>query len=336
MMQVSAGLFFSQEADQMFIPHPTCSPVGNAGYQRVFKPGKLTLGMFFPIEAFDGDMPTMQNQVALAQHAERARFASLAFRDVPLRDPHFGDSGQVFDVWPYLGYIAGQTQEIALLTAAVVLPLRHPIHIAKAAASVDQLSNGRLLLGVASGDRPVEFPAFDVDFDTRGAAFREEMELLKIYWGEYFPRVDSRFGHLAGADVIPKPVASHIPLLVTGHSQQDLAWIAEHADGWMTYPRSIAAQEQVIKRWRDTVTAVLPGQYKPLVQSYFIDLTDDPHASPTPIHLGHRLGRNALLAHLRVSRSIGVDHLIFNLKYGKRPAAEVLQELGEFVVPEFA
>ena len=319
----------------MFTPNTTQSPTSNAGYQRVFKPGKLTLGVFFPIEAFNGDMPTMQNQVALAQFAERAGFASLAFRDVPLRDPNFGDSGQVFDVWPYLGYIAGQTKEISLLTAAVILPLRHPIHTAKAAASVDQLSHGHLLLGVASGDRPVEFPAFGVDFETRGQAFREKLELLKLCWSQYFPQVDSSFGYMAGADVIPKPVASHVPLLVTGNSQQDLSWIAEHADGWMSYPRSIEAQEQVVKRWRDAVETVSPRQYKPFTQSYFIDLVDEPNAAATPIHLGQRLGRNALLMHLRASKRIGVDHLIFNLKYGKRPAEEVLQELAEFVLPEF-
>ena len=319
----------------MFTPNNTQSPTSNAGYQRVFKPGKLTLGVFFPIEAFNGDMPTMQNQVALAQFVERAGFASLAFRDVPLRDPNFGDSGQVFDVWPYLGYIAGNTKEIALLTAAVILPLRHPIHTAKAAASVDQLSHGRLLLGVASGDRPVEFPAFGMDFEARGQAFREKIAQLKTYWSEYFPQVDSSFGYMANADVIPKPVASHVPLLVTGHSQQSLNWIAEHADGWMSYPRSIDAQEQVVQRWRDAVATVSPGQYKPFTQSYFIDLADEPNEAATPIHLGHRLGRNALLMHLRASKRIGVDHLIFNLKYGKRPAEEVLQELAEFVLPEF-
>ena len=67
----------------------------------------------------------------------------------------------------------------------------------------------------------------------------------------------------------------------------------------------------------------------------FIDLAESPNEAATPIHLGHRLGRNALLVHLRASKRIGVDHMIFNVKYGKRPAGEVLQELAEFVLPEF-
>eukprot|EP01036_Dinobryon_divergens_P020502 gene20502-28129_t len=149
----------------MYTPNPNQSPTANRGWQRVFQRGKLTLGIMFPIEAFERDQPTMHNQVALAQFAEKAGFSSLGFRDVPLRDPNFGDVGQVFDPWAYLGYMAAQTTEIALLTASIILPLRHPIHIAKAAASIDQLSNGRLLLGIATGDRMVEFPAFDVDFE---------------------------------------------------------------------------------------------------------------------------------------------------------------------------
>lgn len=320
----------------MYTPNPNQSPTANRGWQRLFQRDKLTLGIMFPIEAFERDQPTMQNQVALAQFAEKSGFASLGFRDVPLRDPNFGDVGQVFDPWVYLGYMAAQTTEIALLTASIILPLRHPIHIAKAAASIDQLSNGRLVLGIATGDRIVEFPAFNVDFESRGAMFREEVELLKIYWSEFYPQVSNGFGYLQDADVIPKPIASHVPLLVTGHSQQDLGWIARNADGWMSYPRSIEAQAQVLQRWRDTVEAELPGQYKPFTQSYFIDLADNPNEAPTPIHLGHRLGRNALLVHLRASKRIGVDHLIFNVKYGKRPGGEVLQELAEFVLPEFA
>lgn len=320
----------------MLLPNPHQPPQLNPGYRRVFQRRKLTLGIMFPIEAFERDEPTMQNQVTLAQFAEKAGFASLGFRDVPLRDPGFGDIGQIFDPWVYLGYIAAQTSEIALLTASIILPLRFPIHVAKAAASVDQLSGGRLLLGVASGDRVVEFPAFNVDYESRGAMFRDALGLLKIYWANQYPQVTSNFGHFSGADVIPKPVASHVPLLVTGHSQQDLAWIARYADGWMSYPRSIEAQAQIVQRWRDTVEAELPGEYKPFTQSYFIDLADNPNEAPTPIYLGSRLGRNALLVHLRASKRIGVDHLIFNIKYGKRPADEVLQELAEFVLPEFA
>ena len=73
------------------------------GFRKMFAPGRLTLGVFFPIEAFKGDQPTMRNQERLARRAEELGFAALWFRDVPLRDPTFGDIGQVFDPWVYLG-----------------------------------------------------------------------------------------------------------------------------------------------------------------------------------------------------------------------------------------
>lgn len=76
------------------------------GFKKMFAPGQLTVGIFFPIEAFERDEPTMRDQERLARRAEELGFAGLWFRDVPLRDPNFGDIGQVFDPWVYLGWIA--------------------------------------------------------------------------------------------------------------------------------------------------------------------------------------------------------------------------------------
>src|SRR4051812_47174054 len=114
-------------------------PTSLPGYRRVFAPDRLTLGVFFPIEAFAGDRPTMVDQIELSRHAEQSRVAALWVRDVPLRDPSFGDVGQVYDPWVWLGYIAAATRDIALATGAIVLPVRHVLHVAKAAASVDRL-----------------------------------------------------------------------------------------------------------------------------------------------------------------------------------------------------
>ena len=167
----------------MLTPSPHAAPQANPGFSRMFARGSLTLGLTFAIESYPGDAPTMQDQIPLARKAEHAGFAALGVRDVPLRDPGFGDLGQIYDPWTWLGYVAGQTESIALFPAAIVLPLRHPLHTAKAAASIDQLTGGRLVLGIASGDRPVEFPAFGVDRDERGAMFREQVLPLMVQAG---------------------------------------------------------------------------------------------------------------------------------------------------------
>lgn len=311
----------------------TARPGDSKGFRRMFAPGRLTLGVFFPIEAFQRDEPTMRDQERLAKRAEELGFAALWVRDVPLRDPSFGDIGQIYDPWVYLGWIAAQTRDIALATGSVILPLRHPLHTAKAAASVDRLSGGRLVLGVASGDRPVEFPAFGVDVDKRGTLFRENLAVLRTVLTRNFPRIQSSYGVMQGTtDLVPKPVGA-LPILITGTSRQSLEWIAGHADGWITYPRSLAQQAERAAHWHATVTAVRPGVFTPFVQSLYIDLTADPDHPSQPIHLGFRGGRNVLFQFLDALRRAGVNHVILNVKYGARDAAEVIDEIGRDVLP---
>jgi luciferase-type oxidoreductase len=303
------------------------------GFRRMFRPHQLRVGVFFPIEAFQRDEPTMRDQEGLAQRAQALGFAALWFRDVPLRDPSFGDIGQIFDPWVYLGWIGAQTRSIALATGSIVLPLRHPLHVAKAAASVDRLSGGRLVLGVASGDRPVEFPAFGVDIERRAALFREDFEVIHRVLESEFPVLKSSTGVLTGAaDLVPKPIG-RLPMLVTGNSGQPLPWIAEHSDGWITYPRGIERQAEVVARWQSHVLEAAPGRFKPFTQSLYVDLADDPHLPPKPIHLGFKAGRHFLLRFFEALRGIGVNHVILNLKYGARPAGEVLEEIGAEVLP---
>ena len=239
----------------------------------------------------------------------------------------------MFDPWVYLGWIAAHTSTIALATGSLVLTLRHPLHTAKGAASVDQLSGNRLVLGIASGDRPVEFPAFGVDFDQRAALFRDNLRVVRAVLAEQFPPLQSSYGMLSGtADLVPKPITA-VPMLVTGHSGQPLEWIAQHADGWITYPRGLERQAEAVAQWRAAVAMAAPGVFKPFVQSFYVDLSDDPDEAPTPIHLGFRGGRRFLLRFFEALRAIGVNHVILNFKYGARSAGDVLEEIGEEIIP---
>lgn len=302
------------------------------GYSRMFKENRLTLGLFFPLESYEGSVPEMniEKQLKLAKRAEELNFAALFVRDVPLHDPYFGDVGQIYDPWVYLGYIAAHTQKIALGTASIILTLRHPLHVAKAAASVDRLSGERLVLGVATGDRPIEFPAFSVNFEERGALFQEAVSVMKQAWKEGFPTIQSQRVDLTNGDLLPKPRLSDIPVLVTGHSSQSPEWIAQNGDGWMYYPRNIKFQAELIKHWR-----TFTDQFKPFSQSLYIDLMEDPNHAPVPIHLGFKIGRKPLIEFLEFLQNVGVNHVIINLKYGHRPVEDVIEELGAEVVPHF-
>lgn len=302
------------------------------GYSRMFQENNLTLGLFFPLESYEGSIPEMniEKQMKLAKRAEELNFAALFVRDVPLYDPHFGDVGQIYDPWVYLGYIAAHTENIALGTASIILTLRHPLHVAKAAASIDKISGERLVLGVATGDRPIEFPAFSVDPEERGTLFQESIFVMKRAWEENFPAVRSPRVNLWNGDILPKPRLSDIPVLVTGHSSQSPEWIAQNSDGWMYYPRNLKFQTELIKNWRS-----LTDRFKPFSQSLYVDLTEDPNHAPVPIHLGFRIGRNPLIEFIEGLKNAGVNHVIINLKYGRRPVEEVIDELGEEVLPHF-
>jgi len=306
-------------------------PLVHPGFRAVFSQPRLTLGLFFPIEAYRGDTPTMLGQDTLARRAEELGFAALWFRDVPLRDPAFGDVGQIYDPWVYLGRVAALTRKIALVTGAIVLPLRHPLHVAKAAASVDRLSGGRFVLGLATGDRPAETVAFGVSLDSRAERFQEHFRVLRSAWTES-PASDLP-PHLAayGLELVPKPVHGELPILVVGRSQQSLEWIARQAQGFVTYPRPPVEQQRVIGGYRAAAEAA--GVLPHVAQSLYVDLLEEKNAAPRPIHLGWALGREPLIILLESYRRLGIAHVVLNLKYGSRPAAEVVEEIGSEVLP---
>jgi len=294
----------------------------------------LTLGIGFPIEAYDGPVAELTHQISRAKVAEHGDFAVVWCRDIPVYDPSFGDVGQIYDPWVWLGYVAAKTSKIALGTGSIILPLRAPVDTAKAACSVDQLSAGRLVFGVASGDRPVEYSVFKKPFDDRGDQFVESFDIVR----ELSHRPSGWNNQLVvqknQLNVLPKSHTGDLPMFVTGNSRQSLEWIARQADGWLMYPRPLPVQQATVSDWQSAVEAH-GSEWKPFAQSLYIDLTENPNDKPTRIHLGFRLGRNPLIAHLESLRDCGVNHVLFNVKFSSRSVDDVLAELIEFVTPLF-
>ncbi|MEO0860080.1 MAG: TIGR03571 family LLM class oxidoreductase [Pseudomonadota bacterium] len=311
-------------------------PQINGAYNTVFRPGRLSIGVVIPLEAYAvGAAPTMRDHIAMAQLADRLGFASLWLRDVPFNVPSFGDPGQMFDPFVYLGTLAAVTEDIALGTSSIILPLRHPAHVAKAAATADVLSGGRLLLGVASGDRPEEYPAMAQSYPDRGARFCDSVAYIRAVGGAY-PQHDAAQGNLSGQiDMLPKPHGVRLPLLITGGSQQSPDWVAANGDGWMTYPRDAASQGRVIAEYRARLAAT--GQSdKPVMQSLYVDLLDQADAPARPIHLGFQSGTNALRRYLGDIQALGVNHVAVNLRFNSAPIDATLRRLADALLPEFS
>lgn len=310
------------------------------GFHRVFAPNRLTLGFILPLEGYpDGPAPTMREHAELTRAADDLGFAALWARDVPTYDPNFGDVGQVFDPFTYLSFLASNTRRIALGTAAAVVTLRHPVHLAKQATSVDVLSGGRLLLGMASGDRPSEYPLFNLEaeYPLRGERFQEAYAMVRTASEQRFPTAAfARYGEFHGnLDVVPKPFASRLPGLVVGRSRQEIDWIARNTDGWFFYFTDLQRTASLTAIWRDAVQKAAGDVFKPFAQGMFFELLEDPDAPVRPIHSGMAAGRNCLNDYLGALRDVGVNHVAFNPKMSRRPFKEVLQELSEFVLPNF-
>jgi luciferase-type oxidoreductase len=264
-------------------------------------------------------VPDLAIHAELAELADALGFRALWVRDVPLYDPSFGDAAQVFEVFSYLGFLAGVTRNILLGTAAVVLPLREPLLTLKSAATIHALSGGRLLLGVASGDRPVEYPLFGRDFDSRGANFRSQITLLR----------DGARGHLPpGVEVLPAP-GTPIPLLVAGLAQQTPEWIGANMDGCLAYPDSPADHQRRGAAWR-----AVAGN-KPYVTFIHLDLADDPHEPLQRHRFGARAGRIALIEELAAMRDAGAQHIGLHFRRNRRPLDETLAEIAMEVLPYF-
>ncbi len=263
--------------------------------------------------------PDLQRHAELARLADRLGFRALWVRDVPLYDPSFGDAAQVFEVFSYLGYLAGTTRDILLGTAAVVLPIREPLLTLKSVATVQRLSGDRLLLGLASGDRPVEYPLFGRDFNSRGSNFREQVALL---------RDGAKSKLQAGLAVLPE-LSSPLPLLVAGLAQQSAAWVGENMDGCLAYPGTPEDHVHRVAAWRAVAGA------KPYASFIHLDLDERADAQMQRWRFGFRGGRNALIAELRALRAAGVDHVSLHFRRNQRPLDETFYEIAEYVLPHF-
>lgn len=296
--------------------------------------GGMGLGLMTPAPRSAGVMADPAQAQELAARAETRGLAALWVRDVPLAIPQ-GEANlasALDDPFQWLGLLAGATETIALGTAAAVLPLRHPLHLAKTALSLDRLSAGRLLLGVATGDRPEEFEPFGAALADRRDEFRDRWVLLR---SALSPHDDERRALLeatAGHELMVAP-ARRIPQIVVGSAKQTLQWTAAHADAWATYYRPLEEQTGRFDLWRQAVRQRGQGNDPALIQSMSLDLLADPDAPAQEISLGLRTGSRALVERLHRYREIGLDHCILAQATDERPTAEIIDQLGAEVVP---
>ena len=189
--------------------------------------GRVPVGIAMPQFFQEGptDMVLLRRWVA---RAEELDFESLwTQEDITGDDPSLEPLTQ-------LSYVAALTTRARLGVSVMVAPLRNPVQLAKALGSLDQMSHGRLTVGVGIGGRQNMYPAFGLTTDRRARRFVELLDVMKALWTEPQATYEGQFWQLDGVPMEPKPVQKPYPPLWFGGRHPDaLRRAVRHGDGWM-------------------------------------------------------------------------------------------------------
>jgi probable F420-dependent oxidoreductase len=233
----------------------------------------------------------MRFAISIPQYARESHFDEVAFRSHLARVEELG----VFEgVWVQeqvigpadslaplqtLTYAAACTTRLRLGCAVFILPLHNPLHLAKALASLDCLSHGRVEIGVASGGRWRPFEAFGIDPERPVARFNEALALMKACWTGGEIDVDGGFWTIHGATMTPKPVQQpHPPIWFGGSAAAGMRRAVRHGDGFMGAGsqtlEQFAAQVSVVRE-ELSARARDPDTFR-IGKRIYIHVDDDP------------------------------------------------------------
>ena len=179
----------------------------------------------------------------------------LGIDEVWLGEHRFSRHGLLSGIWSFAGMVAGRTERIRIGTAVVVLPLHNPILVAEEAAMIDNISGGRLNLGIGAGYQRQEFDGIGVDINESRERFYEAVDVIRKAWTEETLTYHGKFTNVDNLWVLPKPLQQpHPPLFqAVSTSPASIDFAAKNqiqviAGG----PTDILGQApQVIKAWRE-------------------------------------------------------------------------------------
>lgn len=183
---------------------------------------------------------------ALARIAEEVGF------DTATIGHHHFLPGNMADPLTFLAAVAVRTERLRVGTGIFQLPVHNPVRVAEQVATIDQLSAGRISLGVGLGWWPLEYQVHGSDFRQRGARLDEALRILKLVWTEEHTSFDGRFWSFPELTVHPRPVQRpHPPLWVAGVADAAVDRAARLGDAWLCGPvQSLTKAQSCLDRYR--------------------------------------------------------------------------------------
>lgn len=187
------------------------------------------------VRGADGDLLDAGPVGEVAAAVEAAGWDGFSFTEHPAPSATWLEHGghQTLDPFVALGHASAVTSRIRLLTYLAVVPYRNPLLLAKSAATLDRVSNGRFTLGVGTGYLKSEFFALGADFASRNQRFDEALDVLPMAWsGDPFSYAGADFD---ARNVVCRPasIQQPIPVWIGGNAQLTMRRVAARAQGWM-------------------------------------------------------------------------------------------------------
>lgn len=303
---------------------------------RVVPDGHLGFGMQLPVAAqsrhFAQQWESNATAVELRRIAEacdRAGFLYLAVSD-HIAVPRSA-AGSMSTVWydpiATLGFVAAATHQVRLLSYVWVLPYRHPMASAKAFATLDALSQGRVIIGVGAGHLADEFEMLGVPFAERGRRLDEAIDLLTVALTQEYPTFQGEFWSVSDMGQQPRPVQQpRPPIWVGGSTPAALRRAARRGDGWL--PQGVPAmgmpaaidflrREREIHRRNEPLEIGMNSPFLYIGRPSFP--VPDSTLSGTPAELSDSL---------RALRDLGIHHL--GVRFRSRSCDELVDQIAAF------
>jgi probable F420-dependent oxidoreductase len=302
----------------------------------VIPEGTVAWGIQLPIqsqstlyaEPWEADAGT-DDLVAVAQAADRAgAFYVAVCEHVAIPKPL---DERMSTTWYHttttLGFLAGVTRSVRLLSHVVVAAYHHPLALAKAFATLDSLSGGRAILGIGAGHVEGEFALLGRDFAGRGPALEAALPAVRAALDDEYPALPAAAWGLDGsAGLRPRPAQASMPIWVGGSSPAAVRRAAQLADGWLpqgTLPGDFPAEVARIRRLR--ADAGLPAAFDVGANVFGIYLGEPPF-EVSRYTLTGSAGRIA--ERLRLWTDAGVNQL--QVRFPSRGAGELADQLERF------
>jgi probable F420-dependent oxidoreductase len=202
---------------------------------------KINVALPFDAEERPDEFLRVEAVTEVAQTAERVGFNAACVTDHPVPTGRWLDAGGHYAQDPFviLSFLAAATRTLRLQTGILVLPYRNPFITARAVATLDVLSSGRVTLGVGAGYLKGEYKALGADFERRNEIMDEYVKAMKAAWtADEFTFQGTGYEAL-GNRILPRPIQQpHPPLLIGGNSQRAIRRAVELGDGWNPFVSS--------------------------------------------------------------------------------------------------